>query len=225
MVINLNIEEEIFNRSSIKYDKLLKYGFKKENNQYIFEKNFLNNNFKSVIIIDEKGNLSGKVIDLEFNLEYTNIRTNVDKEFVNKVRDEYKKILLDIKSKCFDEKKFLNNQTNNISEYIKVKYAVEPEFLWKKYPHFAIFRNKNNKKWFALITNINKSKIAIGSKEIELLNIKLNKEKIKKLLNKQGFYEAYHMNKTSWISIILDNTLNDEDIFELINESYDLINK
>ena len=88
-----------------------------------------------------------------------------------------------------------------------------------------MFRNKNNNKWFALITNINGLKINKVDSEIELLHIKLNKYKIKLLLNKNGFYEAYHMNKKSWISIVLDDTLNSTDIFELIDESYNIIEK
>ena len=47
---------------------------------------------------------------------------------------------------------------------------------------------------------------------------------MKKRLKKEGFYKAYHMNKKSWISIILNDTLNNKEIYELIDESYNLIN-
>ena len=224
-VITLNIENEVFKRSNVDFKKMEKYGFKKENNKYIFEKNFLNNNFKAIIMINDKGIVSGKVMDLQVDEEYTNIRTEMSGEFVNKVREEYKCILQDVKNNCFEAKFFLYNQTNKISKYIKDKYNVEPEFLWKKYPFFGIFRNKNNDKWFALITNVDKSKIDNGSGEVELLNIKLDEDKIKLLLRKKGFYKAYHMNKINWISIILNDTLSDEEIYSLIDDSYDLIEK
>ena len=68
------------------------------------------------------------------------------------------------------------------------------------------------------------SKIAKGTGEVELLNIKLDEDKILQLVKKEGFYKAYHMNKKSWISIILNDTLNNKEIFELIDESYNLIN-
>ena len=71
----MNIENEIFKRTNVNYSNLEKYGFKKENNIYIYEKTFLNNNFKAIIKIDDKGIISGQVIDLEFDEEYTNIRT------------------------------------------------------------------------------------------------------------------------------------------------------
>ena len=68
------------------------------------------------------------------------------------------------------------------------------------------------------------SKIDKGTGEVELLNIKLDEDKILQLVKKEGFYKAYHMNKKSWISIILNDTLNNKEIFELIDESYNLIN-
>ena len=95
---------------------------------------------------------------------------------------------------------------------------------WEKYPFCGIFRNKKNNKWFGLITSVDISKIDKGTGEVELLNIKLDEDKILQLVKKEGFYKAYHMNKKSWISIILNDTLNNKEIFELIDESYNLIN-
>ena len=221
----MNIENEVFKRGNINYSKLIKYGFKKSKDIYTYEKKFLHNNFKAIISINNKGIVCGKVIDLQFEEEYTNIKSKMHGEFVDKVRDEYKNILIDIKNNCFESTYFINEQTNKVVKYINDKYNVKPEFLWKKYPFFGVFRNKDNGKWFALITNVDKSKITNENGEIELINVKLDKNKIKLLLKNAGFYEAYHMNKTNWISIILNDTINSEDIFELINESYNLINK
>ena len=218
------IENEIFKRGSINFNKIIEYIFKKIKNNYIYEKKFLDDNFKAVITINNSGEINGKVFDLLVDEEYTNIRTEMSGTFVNKVRDEYKAVLNDIKKNCFDNKYFIYDQANIVAQYIKSKYNIEPEFLWEKYPYFGIFRNINNNKWFALITNVDGAKFD-NNQEIELLNIKLDRDKIKSLLNEKGFYKAYHMNKESWISIILNNTLDDEDIFKLIDESYNIINK
>ena len=48
---------------------------------------------------------------------------------------------------------------------------------------------------------------------------------IKELIKNNGFYKAYHMNKKSWISVILDNTLDNEIIYSLIDQSYNNVNK
>ena len=197
----------------------------KDKNNYILEKEFLDGDFKAIINISDKGIVTGKVIDIQIDEEYTNIRTNLNGAFVNKVRESYKDILIDIKNNCFETNDFIFDQTNRINNYIKDKYNCNPEFLWEKFPGYAIYRNKNNNKWFALITNVDKSKIDEGNGKVELLNIKLDSNKIKELLQTKGYYEADHMNKKSWISIILNNTLKDKEIFELIDESYNIINK
>ena len=220
----MNIEEEIFKKGTFQEKELIKYGFKKENNKYILKKPFLNNSFITEIeIFNNK--ITGKVIDLEVEEEYTNLRTNSKGEFAGKVRDSYKEILLSIKENCFIENTFLNPQTNRVNNYIKEKYKDNPEFLWSKFPGYAIYRNKNNEKWYSIIMNISSDKLNKEIGEVEIINIKLNEDKIMNLLKKEGFYKAYHMNKKDWISIILNDTLEDKEIFSLIDESYEIINE
>ncbi len=221
----MNIENEVFKRTIVDFKKLVKYGFKEEKNNYIFEKQFLNNDFKAIITVDDKGVVSGKVIDLQVDEEYTNIRTEMTGEFVNKVRDEYRNILIDIKNNCFDKKYFISDQANRLTKYIKDKYNNEPEFLWDKFKGYGVFRNTNNEKWYGIIMNLDLSKLDNGTGEVEIINIKLDENKIQKLLKQKGFYEAYHMSKKDWISIILNETLKDEEIIKLLDESYNLINK
>jgi len=219
----LNIEKDIFKRTIVNFKQIELYGFKKENNKYIFEKNFLKDDFKAIITIDDKGIISGKVIDLQINEEYTNINTEMTGEFINKVRESYKDILIDIRNKCFENKYFLFDQSNRINKYIKDKYNNEPEFLWNKFPGYAVYRNEKNKKWYGIIMNLDMSKLNNGTGETEIINIKLDENKIKKLLKQKGFYEAYHMSKKDWISIILNDTLKDDEIISLLNESYELV--
>lgn len=220
----MNIEKDIFKRTIVNFKQIELYGFKKENNKYIFEKNFLKDDFKAIITIDDKGIISGKVIDLQINEEYTNINTEMTGEFINKVRESYKDILIDIRNKCFENKYFLFDQSNRINKYIKDKYNNEPEFLWNKFPGYAVYRNEKNKKWYGIIMNLDMSKLNNGTGETEIINIKLDENKIKKLLKQKGFYEAYHMSKKDWISIILNDTLKDDEIISLLNESYELVN-
>ena len=220
----MNLEEEIFKKSNVNFKKVKEYGFIETKDNYTYEKEFLNNEFKAIINIDKEGKVKGKVIDLSLNEEYLNIRIkSQDGSFVNKVRNSYKDILIDIKNKCFNTETFIFKQTNRITNYIINKYKDNPEFLWDKYPGCGIFRNKNNNKWYAIVMNIDKSKIDNKTGEIEIINVKLEEETISNLINKKGYYKAYHMNKKSWITIILDDTLTDKEITKLIDESYNII--
>lgn len=219
----MNIEKEIFKGSNVNFTKLIDYGFIRENNCYIYKKLLSDIEFEVIVIIDDKKDISGKVIDLQTSEEYLGLRTNMTGEFVNKIRELYKNILIDIKKHCFSTNDFISNQANRIAKYIKEKYNNNPEFLWDKSEGSGVFRNSNNKKWYGIIMNIDLSKIDDGIGLVEILNVKLDNKKIPSLLNKKGFYKAYHMNKKSWISIILNDTLKDEDITVLIDESYNLV--
>ncbi|OUP50546.1 MmcQ/YjbR family DNA-binding protein [Lachnoclostridium sp. An181] len=217
----MSIEKEVFKRCKIDFEKLLSYGFSNENGDYIYSKNIMNDNFRVDIIVTKDGRIAGTVLDLSLYEEYTNFRIeSLVGEFVAKVREEFENILWDIKNSCTTTEYFLSGQANRISHLIIQKYDDKPEFLWKKYPGYGIYRNTSNEKWYALIMNISIGKISQGDYEVEIINVKLNEEKIKKLLKQKGFYQAYHMNKKNWISIILDNTLSDDEIMSYIEESH-----
>ena len=154
----MSIESEVFKKYVPNYDKLVKYGFKKSNNEYSFSKKFMNNTFRADIVINDNGEIFGKVIEIELDEEYTNFRIEGSEgEFVGKVREEYKNILQDIANNCFEREDFIYEQTNRITKLIKEKYEVCPEFLWDKFPGYGVFRNKRSNKWFGIIMNIDRS--------------------------------------------------------------------
>lgn len=222
----MNIESEIFKRCHVNYDKLISYGFIEKENGYYYSKKFLNDAFEARIKVDKTGNVTGKVMDLELDEEYFNIRIEAQTGvFVNSVKEEYQKILEDIKEKCFNKDYFIFNQSNRVANYIKNKYETNPEFLWSKFPGFGIFRNTKNNKWYAIIMNLDKAKLGNEKGETEIINLKVDVNKINSLLSKPGFYKAYHMNKKDWITITLDDTIDYTILFSLIDESWDLINE
>lgn len=224
-MLALNIEEKIFKRMKLNKEKLIPYGFIKENESYHYSKNFMKDTFRADIYIDLNGNVKGKVYDLDIEEEYTNFRVEDSVgEFVNTVKEEYIKILKDIADHCFEKEYFIYKQSNRIAKLIKETYQVEPEFLWEKFPNHGVFRNVRSEKWFGIIMNIDKSKMIPKEKgEIEVLNVKLDDE-VPTYLKQKGIYPAYHLSKKSWVSIILDDTLSDTEIMQLINTSYEASN-
>lgn len=217
----MKIEEEIFKTYILNENKLIKYGFIKEKDAYKYSKKFMDDTFRANIIINKDGKVEGKVFDLDTESEYTNFRVeNITGSFALNIKEEYQNILKDIRNNCFDKKYFIFKKTNKLAELIINKYKVTPEFLWEKNPTFGIFRNQKSEKWFAIIMNIDKSKIIPNQNgEIEILNLKLDDINY---LKRKGIYSAYHMNKKSWVSIILDDTLTDEEIMKLVDISYEL---
>ena len=221
----MNIEEKIFKNAKIDLEKLRPYGFKKVDDGYIYSTYILNGLFEIIIMIDSNRKVSGKIMDCNFHEEYVNYRNeNLNGEFVNKVRNEFKNVLTDIRDNCAILMYFKGDQTNKIVDFIINYYHTIPEFPWKKDPYYGVFRHINNKKWYALIMNLKRGTIedSDNMEEVEVINLKLNEDTITNLLNKQGYYKAYHMNKKKWITIILDDTVKDEEIIFYIQESYNL---
>ena len=222
----MSIENEIFKDYKVNYQKLLEYGFNKAKNTFKLTKLIIDNTFSINIEINSKEEISVKVYDLSINDEYISFRINNDNlSFANKIKEEVINLLLDIRNKCYTNLNS-NNQMNRITKLIKEKYKDEPEFLWSKFPEFRIFRNKDNKKWYAIIMNITKNKLNLNSNdEVYIINIKLDPEEIETLLDNNKFYPAYHMNKKYWITIILDENISDNEIMNFINKSYCLSKK
>ena len=221
----MSIESEVFKKYIPNNEKLIKYGFKKYKDEYKLSKNFMNDTFRADIVVDSKGQVIGKVIEIELDEEYTNFRIEENiGEFVGTVRQEYRNILQDIANNCFEKEYFIFEQTNRITKLVNEKYKVSPEFLWDKFPGYGVFRNTISNKWFGIIMNIDRSKIISDkSGEIEVLNVKLGDD-IQNYLGVEGIYQSYHLSKKSWISIILDDTLSDKEIMDLIDISYNISN-
>ena len=111
----------------------------------------------------------------------------------------------------------------SVEIYIQKTYGSMSEYPWPKYPGYAVYRHNDNKKWFAVVMNISGRKLGIDCDDIfNVMNVKCDPVLIGSLILEKGFYPAYHMNKLYWISVLLDGTVNDEQIKGLIDMSFDL---
>lgn len=112
---------------------------------------------------------------------------------------------------------------NEIFKYVKDKYDTEPEYLWSKYPGYAVLRHKSNNKWYGLIMNVPKEKLGLeGKEEIDIIDLKNYPELIGTLRNKKEIIPAYHMNKEHWVSVILNGEFPEKELFDLIDLSYEI---
>lgn len=110
-----------------------------------------------------------------------------------------------------------------IERYILEAYGCNPEYLWLKFPGYAVFRHKENRKWFALVMDLSKKKLGFDSDEIiDVMNIKCDPVLIGSLIMDNGFFPAYHMNKNYWITVSLDGSVDEEQIKMLIDMSFEL---
>lgn len=218
----MTIEDKLFKRYSPDFNKLERYGFKKNNDTFSIEKVFKDDLFKAVININYDGKVSGIVYELENNDEFLPLRIeNNQGAFVGEVRNAYEELLENIRTECFLKKYYIYPQSNRITNLIIEKYGNKPEFLWKTFPGSGVFRNPTTNKWYLAILDVDRSKLQPDKKGlIEVADIKLSAENVEKLTKQKHFYPGYHMNKKYWISIILDDSVSDEEIMKLIEESH-----
>lgn len=111
---------------------------------------------------------------------------------------------------------------NEVLTYVKKKYGTEPEYLWIKFPDYAVLRHEDNQKWYSIIMNIPYEKIDCAKDGyVDILNIKLDDILMRDMLTKQaGYYIGYHISRGNWLSVVLDGTVDSESIYHLIDISY-----
>lgn len=218
----MTIEDKVFRKCKLEVSKLKKAGFVKDAENWILKKNFMNDDFCAVIKIDKTGKVSGDVIDVASEEVYLPLRLENNTEgYSVKVRNEYEKILQEIKKSCFKEYCFAGAQTNRMVAFVAEKYGDKPEFPWEKYSDCGVLKNYDSGKWYALVMNIAKNKLDKKSDgNVEIVNMKIDEQKIQQLLKQKGFYPAYHMNKKYWITLALDDSIKDDVLFELLDESH-----
>ena len=216
----MTIEENIFKRAEINEKALAGYGFQQAKGSWILERPFLNGDFKAVITIDSAGYVLGTVYEIATQDEYLPLRVESMDGFAAEVRNAYIEILNDIKEKCCHENVFIFPQTNRLADEIYKKYGDKPLFPWDDFSG-GVFKNPSNGKWYAIVMALNVQKVDKKlTGEVEVMNIKLDPEKIKELHKEKGFYPAYHMNKKNWISILLNDTVPDKVLLTLLDESH-----
>ena len=226
------LESDFFKRSRPDFRRLEAYGFRNNNGTYEYSEDLPDGQFRAEFSVTESSEIKGRVIDLETGDEYLPLRLeNQIGGFSGHVREMYQEFLGRINQACFVPVHFIFDQSNRIEARIDREYGVRAEFPWDKYPGNGTFKCTENGKWFAALLTVEFGKLIDGGgsanphdedETIEVINHKAKPDEILQLVKTPGIYPAYHMNKTHWISVLLDDTLTDDQVFALLRKSYRL---
>lgn len=218
--------EEIFLRKKPNFDKVINYGFQKNKNNYTYTTNILDDSFELHICINKNGSINTHLVEVESGEEYVLYKTDAQGSFVGDVRMAIEKALRSISEKCYEVSVFQAEQSKAIIAYVREKYGDELEFLWEKFPDNAVWRRRDNKKWYGAILTVQKKKLGISSDEtVEIVDLRAKPENIEKFVDSKTYFPGWHMNKKHWYTIILDNTVPFEEICKKLDESYLLAKK
>ena len=212
---------EIFKAYQFNSKKAKEYGFVEDQGIWTYHSTILQGDFLMKITVKDS-DLTFQVFDQETGELYPQVHMeSMRGSFVGSVREACLEILYQIRKACFDVQDFICPQTKRIIDKIQEKYGNQLEYLWEKSPDTAVLRHEDNQKWYALVMRIPWDKLEKGREGLaEAVNIK--HDQVADLLSKKGIYPAFHMNKRYWLSLALDDSLQDEEVLELIERSWNL---
>lgn len=215
--------DELFFRKRLNIEKALLFGFVRDESNYEYETDILAGMFRLQIVISSVGSVDTKLIEKETGEEYVLYKTNSVGSFVGEVRKSIETVLIQVVDNCYDIDIFKLPQSKEVICYVRNKYGDELEFLWEKFPDNAVWRRKDTTKWYGAILTVAKNKLGLDSSEItEIIDLRIQPEKMEELLLNDNYYPGWHMNKKNWYTIILDGSVETDEICKCIDESYRL---
>src|SRR5689334_21765010 len=114
-------------------------------------------------------------------------------------------------------------EREEIFAYVKEKFDTEPDYPWLKYPDYAVLRHDGGGKWYGLMMHVPRMKLGLaGEGSAEIVELKCDPALNSSLRSQQGILPAYHMNKEHWMTTVLESPFPKEEIYNLIDLSYDL---
>lgn len=212
---------EIFKSYQFNKEKARDYGFVENGEVWTYSCQILQGEFFMTLSITPD-NVNFQVFDQETGDLYPQVHMeSMSGSFVASVREACLEILYQIRKSCFDVQDFICPQTKRIIAQVQEKYGSQLEYLWEKSPDTAVLRHEGNQKWYAVLMRIPWDKLEKGREGlVEAVNLK--HDQVADLLSKKGIYPAFHMNKRYWLSLALDDSLQDEEVIELIEKSWNL---
>lgn len=222
----MSLVSSVFAKKRVRFEALLPFGFVREDEEFSYRRLFMDGDFEARVQVSTTGQVTGQVWDCELDEAYEAIyRENQLGPFVSQVKEDYLSILHDIAQACFDTQPFQHEQTNRLALYLEQTYGDTYDHPFAKYPDYLSYRVAG--KWYALVFPTKLAKLGVtgqeAEREVEVVNLKVPAQKLPTYLEKEGIYPAYHMSKKSWVSVVLDGNLADEDLFDLLDQSRQLV--
>lgn len=218
--------DEITKRKKPIPEKLISYGFENHGDSFEYRTGICNDAFRLAVQVGRDGEVKTELIEKENGEEYFLYKTTATGAYIGRIRAAIEQVLYDIVGKCFEPAVFKTAQAQMVIEFVKNLYGDEPEFLWSKFPDNAVWRRKDTKKWYGAILTVKGSKIGLDTEKTEeIIDLRMNPARAEEFLSRENYYPGWHMNKKSWYTLVLNESIPDEELKQRITESYALAKK
>ena len=191
---------EFFRRMRVKRATLQKFGFKKESGGWTYSAPIANGALVCTVTVNAGGAVEEMTTDAATGDEYVQHRiAAASGKFVGGVRCEIMALMKRIADSCFERDVFKTDLARSIIAYAESEWEEMPEFLWKNFPDYAVLRRKDI---------------------VEAVNLRRTDS-----MDGPRFLPAYHMNKKTWTTIVLDGAVGAAELQKLLAESRKLATK
>lgn len=136
----MTLESEIFQRRRPNFSRFEAAGLKKDGREWRCSRVFMDGQFRADIRVDARGEVRGRVYDLDTGDEYLAVHIpSQSGAFVASVRQAYADVLRELAQQCFTAHDFVADQSNRVAALIRERFGDPPEFPWQG-DSSAVFR-------------------------------------------------------------------------------------
>ena len=102
----------------------------------------------------------------------------------------------------------------DVLEFAAKRYGTQPEYPRASQPGHAVLRHNDSQKRYGLMMNLPRERLGLdGLGEVDILEVKSDPMITGSLLSQPGILPGYYRHKGGWVAILLDGTVDKEQIF------------
>lgn len=215
--------EELIKQKRMIPSRLLAYGFVEGKDWYQYRTKIYNDIFELTVRIGVCSRIETELVEVETGEPYVVYKTTATGSYVGKIREMIEQVLVDIVNQCYETSVFTYPQTQRMIAFVKENYGDELEFLWEGSSDNAVWRRKDNRKWYAAVLRIKGHKIGLKKEDVvEIIDLRMKPTDAEAILSQEYYYPGWHMNKKSWYTLVMNDTISDMELKERIKESFAL---
>ena len=184
----MRLEEELFRRLRPNIQRLIQYGFLKQNGIYRYQTKLEDTGMYAIITVEENV-VSGRVLDELTNEEYVAVHTVGKKgKFATQVRTVYLSCLEDIAKNCFEKVMYSSRQANTMHEWMTNELHDIADHPFTKSQNgkrttdheFTAYKPIDSDKMYVLMFSIGMHKLdkACDENQVDAMNIKVEPSKV-----------------------------------------------
>ena len=116
---------------------------------------------------------------------------------------------------CIERDVFKTALARDILSFAETEWGETPEFLWKSFPDYAVLRRKDTDKLYVIVARLTADKVGGSKKDVvEVVNLRRTDG-----MDGPRFLPAYHMNKKTWTTIVLDGMIDANKLLRFLTVS------